>query len=107
VYCFWECLIHVFIWIYSARIYCELLSTVQITYITSPNTNEARNCVSLTVLSVNTCFTTGMSAGTLKAFEKNTSIEVAKVKRERLREGGRKPAEHVHRIKLSINIYKY
>jgi hypothetical protein len=70
------------------------------------NTNEARNCVSLTVLSVNTCFTTGMSARTLKAFEKNTSIEVAKVKRERLREGGRKPAEHVHRINLSVNIYK-
>jgi hypothetical protein len=41
-----------------------------------------------------------MSAGMLKAFEKNTSIEVAKVKRERLREGGRKPAEHVHRITL-------
>jgi hypothetical protein len=46
-----------------------------------------------------------MSAGMLKALEKNTSIEVAKVKRERLREGGRKPAEHVHMITLSIYIY--
>jgi hypothetical protein len=36
-----------------------------------------------------------MSVGTLKAFEKNTIIDVAKVKRERLRDGGRKPAKHV------------
>jgi len=41
----------------------------------------------------------------LKALEKNTSIEVAKVKRERLREGGRKPAEHVHMITLSTHTH--
>jgi hypothetical protein len=51
--------------------------------------------ISLTVLSVNTRFTTGMRDGTLKAFDKNTSIEVARVKSERLRDGGRKPAEQV------------
>ena len=53
------------------------------------------------MLFVNTCFTTGMRDGMLKAFEKNTSIEVAKVKRERLRDGGRKPAFNVNRIKIS------
>lgn len=30
-------------------------------------------------------------------------MEVAKVKRERLRDGERKPAENVYRIRLSIN----
>ena len=54
-------------------------------------------CNLLTVLSDNKSFTTGMSVGTLKAFEKNTIIDVAKVKRERLRDGGRKPAKHVTR----------
>jgi hypothetical protein len=39
----------------------------------------------------------------LKALEKNTSIEVAKVKRERLRDGDRKPTKHVNRIIISIN----
>jgi len=53
------------------------------------------------VVFVNTYFTTGMRDGMLKAFEKNTSIEVAKVKRERLRDGGRKPAFNVNRIKIS------
>lgn len=56
--------------------------------------------ISLTVLSVNKSFTTGMSDGTLKAFEKNTSIDVAKVKRERLRDGGRKPGKHISLQKI-------
>jgi hypothetical protein len=62
--------------------------------------------ISLTVLSINTCFTTGMRDGTLKAFEKNTSIEVARVKTERLRDGGRKPGTG-YRLKLSIYNYIY
>lgn len=54
--------------------------------------------ISLTMLVVNKSFTSGMRDGMPKAFEKNTSIEVAIVKSERLRDGGKKPEKHVDRM---------
>lgn len=75
------------------------MSSLWILWIANKSSPQKRNeqgyVVSLTVLSINKSFTTGMSVGTLKAFEKNTIIDVARVKRERLRDGGRKPAKHV------------